>query len=60
MEELPENTSLSQLVIYFVQKGDTLWNIAKHYNTTVKSIKDANKLESDLIIPGQKLLIPVK
>lgn len=60
VEELPESEHLSRLIIYFVQKGDTLWKIAKHYNTTVKLIKDANKLESDLLIPGQKLLIPVK
>lgn len=60
VEDIPINQSPSRLVIYFVQKGDTLWNIAKHYNTTVKAIKDANKLETDLLMPGQKLLIPVK
>ena len=53
------DNSLPQLIIYFVQKGDTLWDIAKRYNTTIKRIKDANRIET-ISSPGEKLLIPAR
>lgn len=43
---------------YIVKKGDYLIKIAKRYGTTVKKLKRANKLKSDIIYPGQKLIIP--
>ena len=43
---------------YVVQPGDTLWNLAKKFNTTVDDIVKINDIENpDLIYPGQKLLI---
>ena len=33
------------IVGYFVQQGDTLWNLAKKYNTTVENIKEVNYME---------------
>ena len=45
------------MAIYFVQKGDSLWKIAKHYHTTVESIKALNELECDTIYPGQQIKI---
>lgn len=47
------------IVIYIVKKGDTLWNIAKEFGSTVDSIARVNGIENrDLIQPGQKLYIP--
>ena len=47
------------IVIYIVKKGDTLWNIAKEFGSTVDGIARVNGIENrDLIIPGQKLYIP--
>ena len=43
---------------YIVKKGDYLGKIAKRYGTTVKKLKRVNKLKSDVIYPGQKLIIP--
>lgn len=45
------------IIIYFVKSGDTLWNIAKRYNTTVDEIKENNSLKSDNIFPGQQIKI---
>lgn len=52
----PEKPSMT---IYIVQKGDTLWKIAKKYKTTVDAIVKANNIKNpDLIMPGQQLIIP--
>ncbi|MCM3163846.1 LysM peptidoglycan-binding domain-containing protein [Metabacillus litoralis] len=44
-------------VTYIVKGGDSLWVIARSYNTTVSELKKANNLNSDVIYVGQKLLI---
>ncbi len=41
-----------------VQRGDTLGKFARRFGVTVEAIRDANGLESDLILVGQRLLIP--
>ena len=44
---------------YTVQKGDTLWDIAKMYaGVSVSRIKKLNKLKSNNLRPGSKLIIP--
>ena len=47
------------IVIYIVKKGDTLWNIAKEFGSTIDDIVRTNGLENpDQIQIGQKLYIP--
>ena len=47
------------MTIYFVKPGDTLWNIAKRYNSTVEDIVRLNELEDEnKIYPRQQLFIP--
>ncbi len=46
------------LVIYFAQRGDSLWDIAKHYRTDMEKIMQINSLNQEVISPGQKILIP--
>tara|TARA_B100000214_G_scaffold264899_1_gene196137 strand:- start:410 stop:1744 length:1335 start_codon:yes stop_codon:yes gene_type:complete len=44
---------------YVVQKGDTLWEIAKKNNgVSIWKIKSLNNLETDKLIPGTKILLP--
>lgn len=44
--------------LHIVAKGDTLSKIAKRYGTSVKALKSANGLKSDVIKVGQKLKLP--
>lgn len=46
-----------ETVAYVVQNGDTLFQIAKTFNTTVDKVKAANGLVSDILVVGQKLVI---
>lgn len=47
------------LILYMVKKGDTLWKIAKKYNSTIDDIVRTNGIEDENKIQvGQKLFIP--
>jgi len=47
--------------IYTIRKGDTLFNIAKAFNSTVTDIVTANELpEPSRLVIGQTLVIPTK
>ena len=46
--------------VYTVQKGDSLYQIAIKYNTTVDELKKTNNLSSNTLSIGQKLTLPTK
>ena len=48
----------SSSITYTVQRGDTLWNIAKKFNTNVNEIKRLNNLKSNILYVGQTLRVP--
>ena len=50
--------SLNNYQIYIVQRGDTLYSIARKFNVDVNTIKTANNLNSNIISINQQLLIP--
>ena len=59
-EAADEVKSASGAVIYTVRDGDSLWEIAKKYNTTIDdilSVNSANIENGDMVYPGQRLLI---
>ena len=43
---------------YVVQKGDTLYSLAKKYNVSVEQIQGVNNLSSEMIKVGQTLEVP--
>lgn len=51
-EEKPEN------VTYVVKSGDSLYTIARKYNTTVNDLMNLNQLKTSLLSIGQVLKIP--
>lgn len=51
------NTNVNKLT-YTVKSGDTLYQIARTYNTTVDKIKSLNNLTSNTLSIGQTLILP--
>jgi LysM repeat protein len=53
------DTSAGGECTYTIQRGDTLFRIATHNNTTVSEIADANPgININLIQPGQVITLP--
>ncbi len=55
--DMNEMQALPSIMGYVVQPGDTLWNIAKRFYCTTDSIMEMNDLESNLVMPGDKLVL---
>lgn len=51
------NNNLVNDNYYIVQKGDSLWSIAKKYGLTVAELKKLNNLTSDSLSIGKKLVV---
>lgn len=54
-----QNQEMYSMVIYFVKPGDTLWNIAKKFRSTVDDIIKINEIDNENKINiGDELFIP--
>ncbi|MCM3413399.1 peptidoglycan DD-metalloendopeptidase family protein [Metabacillus litoralis] len=51
------NEQEAQKKVITVTKGDTLWGLSSEYDVSIKSLKEWNDLESELIYPDQKLTL---
>ncbi len=52
-----KNSEDENSVYYTVRNGDTLWDIAKKYRTSISQIKKLNKMNSTRIKPGDRLKV---
>ena len=57
--KLPKVDEIVTVNEYIVKSGDSLYSIAKKYNTSVDELKSLNNLTSNMLSIGQKLNIPV-
>ena len=51
-------SGLSVANTYTISKGDTLYGIAKKFNTSIDKLKEINNLDSNMLSIGQKIIIP--
>lgn len=62
VDPIPDQAGLPQIpssFVHIVKRGETLSDIAQRFKATVLQVSDYNGLASrDLIVPGQRLLIP--
>lgn len=49
----------SALTLYFADKGEDIWNIAKRYNTSAQAILNENNLENQYLKQNGMILIPI-
>ena len=56
-DNISNDINPSNELIHVVQKGDTLYSIAKLYNTTVDKLKRLNNLSSNTLQVGQKIIV---
>ena len=54
-----DNVNQINWISHIVESGDSLWKLAKKYDTEVKIIKKINYLETDLLSLKDTLLIPL-
>ena len=48
------------ITVYVMKNGDSMWDIAKRFYTTVEEICELNELEEDRVVPGMPLLLVKK
>lgn len=53
-----ENTNNNQGNTYTVKSGDSLWSIARKYDTSVSELQNLNNLSSTILQVGQVLKVP--
>jgi LysM repeat protein len=55
----PDDEPVTDTQAYRVNRGDTLWSIARRLGTTVDALKDLNGLKGSQLRAGQTLTVPV-
>jgi len=53
----PRSSAGNDSLTYVVKAGDTLYQLSRNFGLSVEKIKKDNNLSSDVLVPGQKLII---
>lgn len=53
-----KSVKTAALTVYFADANESVWDIARHYNTTVEAILRENRMQNEEITHCCKLLIP--
>lgn len=57
-ESKARQSTAAALTIYYSEEGESVWNIARRYNTTVEAVMNENNLDSETVGSRRMLLIP--
>ncbi len=60
LEDKPLEKDDCSLILYFADKGESTWDIAKAYATKESLLKSENSLDEDLIDCSKMLLVPTE
>jgi len=58
IEDKPLQKKTCALTLYYGNKGEKVWDIAKKYNTKLKLLNEENLIDSPILEAAQMLLIP--
>lgn len=58
-EEIPKTNRSQNMAMHVVQRGESIGLIARKYGTTVAGIYASNEQLSNVIYPGQQIMIPL-
>lgn len=58
----PENATVPSAAVslYTVKAGDDILSVVSEHNVSIAELRRVNRLSSDLLVPGQKLVIPTQ
>lgn len=57
--QIPREERASDIAMHIVKGGETLGAIARRYGTSVRSLYETNENLTSLIIPGQRIVVPI-
>ena len=49
----------SAMTIYYADAGESIWSIAKRYNTSISAVMEENNLEDEFLPEKKIVLIPM-
>ncbi len=55
-KKLPQD--FAAVILYYAEKGENLWDIAKHYRAKIEDIKAENNISQDILSEKTMLVIP--
>ncbi|REL33368.1 LysM peptidoglycan-binding domain-containing protein [Rhodohalobacter sp. SW132] len=58
-QEIPKEERAQEIAMHTVSRGETLGFIAQRYGTSVRSLYETNEGLSNVIHPGQRIVVPI-